>query len=147
MPVCKKCGSSKNIKSGKVKDKQRYECKECGCHFIEGDRRTNEKIKAKKALCVLLYSLGKCSFRMLAKIFDTHPSLVYRWIKETSERLPEYQIDDNITEIEFDEMWHFVKSKKTNYGLLRLLIKEQEEQLRGNLEIVIQKPLKNYIIK
>ena len=59
MPVCKKCGSSKNIKSGKVNDKQRYECKECGCHFMEGEARTNEKIKAKKALCVLLYSLGK----------------------------------------------------------------------------------------
>ena len=56
MSVCKKCGSSKNIKSGKVNDKQRYECKECGCHFMEGDARTNEKIKAKKALCVLLYS-------------------------------------------------------------------------------------------
>ena len=146
MSVCKKYGSSKNIKSGKVNDKQRYECKECGCHFMEGDG-TNEKIKAKKALCVLLYSLGKCSFRMLAKIFNTHPSLVYRWIKEASERLPKYQIEDNITEIEFDEMWHFIKSKKTNYGLLRLLTKEQEERLHGNLEIVIQKLSKNYMIK
>jgi len=147
MPVCKKCGSNKNIKSGKVNNKQRYECKECGCHFIEGDKRISEKIKAKKALCVLFYSLGKCSFRMLAKIFNTHPSLVYRWVKEASEKLLEYQIDDNITEIEFDEMWHFVKSKKTNYGLLRHLIKEQEELLHGNLEIVIQKPLRNYMIK
>ena len=116
MPVCKKCGSSKNIKSGKVNNKQRYECKECGCHFMEGDERTNEKIKAKKALCILLYSLGKCSFHMLAKIFNTHPSLVYRQVKEASKKLPGYQIDDNITEIEFDEMWHFIKSKKTNYG-------------------------------
>ncbi len=108
MPICKKCGSNKNIKSGKVNHKQRQECKECGCHFMEGEERTNEKIKAKKALYVLLYSLGKCFFRMLAKIFNTYLSLVYRWAKEASEKLPEYQIDENITEIEFDEMWHFV---------------------------------------
>ncbi len=117
MPICKKCGSDKNIKSGKVNHKQRYEWKECGCHFVEGDDRTNDKIKAKKALCVLFYSLGKCSFRMLAKIFDTHPSLVYKWVTEAADRLPQPEISDDITEIEFDEMWHFIKSKKTNYGL------------------------------
>jgi len=44
MPICKKCGLDKNIKSGKVNNKQRYECKEYGCHFVEGDNRTNDKI-------------------------------------------------------------------------------------------------------
>lgn len=147
MPICKKCGSNKNIKSGKVNNKQRYECKECGCHFVEGDNRTNDKIKAKKALCVLFYSLGKCSFRMLAKIFNTHPSLVYKWIIEASDKLPQSQISDDITEIEFDEMWHFIGSKKTNCGLLKLLIRIQEEQSPGNLETVIQKHFRDYIIK
>lgn len=147
MPICKKCGSNENIKSGKVNQKQRYECKKCGCHFIEGDERTNEKIKAKKALCVLFYSLGKSSFRMLAKIFNTHPSLVYRWVVEASNKLPAYQINETITEIEFDEMWHFVKSKKTSYGLLKLLTEEQEKQLHGYLESVIQIHLKDYTIK
>lgn len=117
MPICKKCNSDKNIKSGKVNAKQRYQCKQCGCHFTEGDNRTNEKIIAKKTLCVMFYSLGKVSFRMLAKIFDTYPSLVYRWVVEASEKLPEQQINDSITEIEFDEMWHFIKSKKTKCGL------------------------------
>ena len=41
---------------------------------------------------------------------------MYRWIKEASERLPKYQIEDNIAEIEFDEMWHFIKSKKQIMG-------------------------------
>ncbi len=44
-------------------------------------KQANEKIAAKKAMCVLLYSLSKASYSMLAKIFDTWPSLVYRWIK------------------------------------------------------------------
>jgi len=116
MPNCKNCKSDNIIKSGKVNHKQRYKCKDCGYHFVEGDARTNEKIAAKKALCVLFYSLGKGSFRMLAKIFNTHPSLVYRWIVEAGAALPEPQVADDIKHMEFDEMWHFVKAKKTNFG-------------------------------
>lgn len=60
-----------------------------GCHFIEWDKRTNEKIKAKKALCILFYFLDKYSFHMLAKIFNTRPSLIYKWV--ASEKLPYYK--------------------------------------------------------
>jgi insertion element IS1 protein InsB len=31
------------VKSGKVRGKQRYKCKECGYNFVIGDARTNEK--------------------------------------------------------------------------------------------------------
>lgn len=39
---------------------------------------------------------------MLAKIFDNHPSLVYRCVVEKYEKLPQQQqqIDDSITEID-----------------------------------------------
>ena len=50
MISCKKCGSEKYVKNGKVRGQQRYLCKACGCNYIEGDRRTNEKIKARKAI-------------------------------------------------------------------------------------------------
>jgi transposase-like protein len=30
---CPKCSSKERVKSGKVKGKQRYKCKECGCHY------------------------------------------------------------------------------------------------------------------
>ncbi len=49
---------------------------------------------------------------MLAKIFDTWPSLIYRWIKEAGANLPEPEISGEITQMEFDEMWHFVGNKK-----------------------------------
>jgi len=48
MISCKKCHSSKCIKSGIVANKQRYKCKDCNATFREGDNRTNEKIIAKK---------------------------------------------------------------------------------------------------
>jgi len=42
-----------------VSDKQRDHCKDCQYNFREGDGRTNEKIVAKKALCILLYGMAK----------------------------------------------------------------------------------------
>ncbi|MDR0493649.1 MAG: hypothetical protein LBH74_08460 [Nitrososphaerota archaeon] len=63
-------------------------------------------------MCILLYSLSKASYTMLAKIFDTWPSLVYRWIIQAEAQLPDTEISDEICEIEFDEMWHFVVQKK-----------------------------------
>lgn len=116
MLKCKKCESESIVKDGKVRGKQRYLCKECGYNFVEGDAQTNEKIQAKKAMCVLQYAQGKASYNMLAKLYHTWPSLVYRWVKEAGMRIPEPQISENIKEIEFDEMRHFIGRKKTNFG-------------------------------
>ena len=98
MVKCKKCKSENIVKNGKVRGKQRYLCKDCRYNFVEGDARTNEKIKAKKAMCVLQYGQGKASFNMLAKIYDTWPSLVYRWVKEAAEQLPEPEIAEDTKE-------------------------------------------------
>jgi transposase len=112
MPTCKKCGSDQTVKSGVVAGKQRYKCKECGCNFREGDARTNETVAAKKALCILLYAMTKGSFRMMGKILKTDHSLVYRWVRAFGESLPEPVVSGEITQMEFDEMWHFIGSKK-----------------------------------
>ena len=116
MPECKNCKSEKVVKSGKVRRKQRYKCKECGYNFVVGDDRTNEKIAALKALCVLLYSLGKGSYNMMGKLFGRNRSLIYRWIREAGLNTEEPVVDGEITQIEFDEMWHFIQSKKRNFG-------------------------------
>jgi len=39
MVTCKRCGSDRTVKNGKVRDKARYKCKKCGLHFVEGDGR------------------------------------------------------------------------------------------------------------
>ena len=46
MPICKRCGSNNCVKSGFVRTKQRYLCKDCGYYFVEGDQRTNKKTRA-----------------------------------------------------------------------------------------------------
>jgi transposase-like protein len=113
---CKNCNHSQTVKSGKARGKQRYKCKSCGYNFVVGDDRTNDKIIVLKALVVLLYALSKGSYNMLGKIFNRDRSLIYRWIKEAGLSFDEPTVDNNIKEIEFDEMWHFVKSKKQTVG-------------------------------
>ena len=140
MVKCKNCESGCIVKNGKTREKQRYRCKECGYNFVEEDGRTNEKIAAKKAMCVLLYSLSKASYSMLAKIFDTWPSLVYRWIKEAGAKLPDQEVSGQISQMEFDEMWHFIGNKKTNFGSSKLLTVAHGELLPGCSAIVILQP-------
>jgi transposase-like protein len=112
MPKCKKRGLERPIKNGVIAGKQRYRRQECGCNFREGDNRTNESAEAKKALRVLLYAMTKGSFRMMGRILGIDYALVYRWIRSFGESLPEPEVPGDITEMEFDEMWHFVGSKK-----------------------------------
>jgi transposase-like protein len=116
MPRCKNCKSERVVKSGKVRGKQRYKCKDCGYNFVEGDERTNEKIVALKALCVLIYSLAKGSYNMMGKLFGRNRSLIHRWIREAGINAEEPAIEGEIAEIEFDEMWHFIQSKKRSFG-------------------------------
>jgi len=147
MPKCKNCNNEKTVKSGFVRGKQRYKCKECGYHFVEGDGRTNEKIAAKKAMCVLLYSLSRASFNGLARIFNTWPSLIYRWIVEAGASLPDEDVPGDIKEMEFDEMWHFIQSKKRNFGLSKPLIVAHGELWPGFSAVVILKHLNGSTIR
>jgi transposase-like protein len=112
MPRCKNCGSERSAKNGKVRGKQRHRCAGRGHSYVEGDARTNERIAAKRATLVLLYSLGKASFNMLARLFDMWPSQVYRRVAKEGLPLPERGVPGGIKEIGFDGMRRFVESKK-----------------------------------
>ena len=140
MLECKRCSGQQVVKNGIVAGKQRYKCKDCKYNFREGDERTNDKIIAKKALCVLLYAMAKGSFRMLGRILHTDHTLVYRWIRHFGESLPDPVISGDITEMEFDEMWHFIGQKKRNFGLSKPLIVAHGEPWVGCSAIVILQP-------
>ena len=147
MPVCKNCKSAQVRKNGIVAGKQRYRCKECGLNFREGDKRTNENVAARKALCILLYSMAKGSFRMIGRILGIDHSLVYRWIQEFGYSLPEPNVPNDVKHMELDEMWHFVHSKKEEYGSSKLLTVVQGELWPGFSAIVILKPSNGYTTK
>ena len=140
MVPCKRCSGEQTVKNGKVRGKARYKCKQCSLNFVEGDERVKASLVVKKALAVILYSLGKASFNMLGKIFGHSPSLMYRWIVEEMAKLPEPAVAGDIKEMEFDEMWHFIGSKKTKSGSSRRWIVAQGELLPGCSAVVMLQP-------
>ena len=142
--ICKKCHSSKTVKNGVVRNKQRYHCKECLHNFVSGDERVNPTTQTKRALTVILYSLGKVSYGMLAKLFNVSRTTIQNWIEIEADLLHDPIIVDNITEIEFDEMWHFLHQKKTNIGYLKHMIEHQRELSHGLQAVVMHILSKNY---
>ena len=140
MIKCKRCNSERVVKNGFVRNKQRYNCKDCDYNFVLGDARNKHETEIKKALSVILYSLGKASFGFLGKLFGVSRSTPYRWIKKMAEGIAEPEIPADIKEVEFDEMWHFVQSKKTRNGSSRRWIVAQGELLPGLSAVVILKP-------
>ena len=142
---CRYCGSENNHKSGIIRGKQRYKCKDCGKNFLETDGRTKETTIAKRALAVMLYTFSKASYNFLAKkIFHCSPTTIMNWVKKASAETKMPEITNDIKEIEFDEMWHFIGSKKTKNGFSKLLIANQEKLLPGLQVTVMLQLSENY---
>jgi len=145
---CRYCGSEKTHKSGIIREKQRYKCKDCGKNFLETDGRSKQTTIAKRALAVMLYTFSKASYNFLAKkIFHCSPTTVMNWIKKAGAEVKMPEITEDIKEIEFDEMWHFIGSKKTKNGSLKRWIAKQEKLLPGLRVTVMLQPSKNYTTK
>src|SRR5262245_6436322 len=117
MIACKHCQETRTVKNGFVRGKQRYRCQACGYNFVVGDERHTHTTEVKKALCIILYSLGKASFGFMAKLLGVSRTTTYYWIRQAAAATDEPAIATNIQEIEFDEMWHFIQAKKEKSGL------------------------------
>jgi transposase len=141
---CKHCGSGKTCKNGHRKGKQLYYCRGCGKSFFKPLEKIDQE--PKKRLAVVLYGTGKASYRYLAKLFGVCPATILKWVKKYAEQVAMPEISKDVTEIEIDELWHFLHSKKTSYGLSELLIDEAEKLWHGLREVEIQK-LSNDSIK
>ena len=137
MVACKHCGDSEVVKNGIVREKQRYKCGRCGYNFTEGDGRVDRNLVVKRALAVILYSVGKASFNMLGRIFGVSRSLTYRWIKAEADQLSAPEVPGSVKEMEFDEMWHFIGSKKTKNGSSKRWIVGQGEPWPGCWAVVM----------
>jgi transposase len=140
MISCKNCKKTNIIKNGFVRHKQRYQCQICGYNFVLGDTRHPQATEIKKALSIILYALGKASFGFLAKLFGVSRTTTYYWIRDAAALIDEPPIDADIQEIAFDEMWHFLQSKKRKFGSLKPWIVAQGELLPGYLVVVMLQP-------
>jgi transposase-like protein len=76
---CPKCSSEQRVKSGKVKGRQRYKCKDCGCHYsVELKSTAKSKSMKKQALHLYLEGLG---FRSIGRFLGVSNVTVLNWIR------------------------------------------------------------------
>ncbi len=133
---CKKCGGKEHSKNGFIKGHQRYKCKNCGYQFVPTLHKGFDE-KTKLTAC-LLYMKG-LSLRTIARLLNTSATSVLRWVRKFA--LQHYEKPIPTSEsvvIELDEMWHFLYSKKTNFGYGKHTAVITESLSTGNVIIEIQ---------
>jgi len=137
MITCTNCQNTHTVKNGFVRGKQRYKCHACGYNFVLGDERHSHATEIKKALAIILYSLGKSSFGFLGKLFGVSRTTTYYGVRQATSRIDNPPIASDIQEIEFDAMWHVIQSKKEKSGFLKPWIVAQGEPLPGYSVVVM----------
>jgi transposase len=139
-PPCPKCASPQVSKNGHVQAVQRWKCqaRDCGYEFTRTTPRGEPA--AKKALALLLYSMGRASYGIIARLLKVSRTTVYRWVRQSAEQMPEPTVPLEITEIEFDEMWHSIGSKKTGVGSGKLWTVIHGEWSPGSSVVVMLPP-------
>ncbi|KAA6341547.1 hypothetical protein EZS27_010664, partial [termite gut metagenome] len=104
---------------GIIKGKQRYKCKECGCHYtVELKSTAKPQSMKKQALHLYLEGLG---FRSIGRLLGVSNVSVLNWIRSFGKAVGELSSESREIEmVEVDEMHSCIGSKKTTagYGLL-----------------------------
>ena len=136
---CRKCQSTDFVKNGHIKKKQRYKCKKCDSQWTENHKHRGRPLE-ERAFAVFHYCHG-LSMNAISKMLDTAPSTLLKWIRNFSNQHahpPEPQTDAVV--LELDEMWHYLKEKKTNSGFGRRFVVIPENSSHGNVVIEIKRP-------
>lgn len=138
---CKKCGSKEYVKAGFTRNLQRYQCKECRCHFTETKRRGVDP--ALKSLAIVLYGFCGLSMGKIARLMKVSTVAVLKWIKAAALDVPPLNPVAESDIVMIDEMWHFVNGKKRKFGSGEPLMGYRVALSDGNWALVVIPALKN----
>ncbi len=119
MQECPRCKSRHFIKSGIVKERQRYKCKECS-YFYSVAQKSDTSKESQRRLALTLYLEG-LGFRSIGRILGFSHVAVYNWIKAFGEQVESLK-QKEATIVEMDEMHSYVGNKETIAGSGLLLI-------------------------
>ena len=78
----------------------------------------------------------------IGKSLNVSAQTILNWIRAFALENYEKPEPSEAIVVELDELWHFIESKKTNYGSGKLMIVTMADLSTGNWEIVIVKPSK-----
>ena len=112
---CRFCQSDQTIKYGKIRNKQRYQCKACHIHFVQDVSYRGIDIEKKlQALKLLKEGMG---FRSTARFLGVTLTSVQRWFKNKSKIIRESHNNVEVSSlkevesVELDELFHYIKKK------------------------------------
>ena len=83
------------------------------------------------------------SIRAIARLIEVSPSAVLTWIKTFAKTHYEKPAPGDAILVELDEMWHYVKSKKTSYGYGKPIVERLENSSTGSVEEGIKQRYQN----
>lgn len=150
---CPKCHAVDFIKYGNIKGKsedinneskiKRYKCKECNCQFTRSTKKGRTEEEKRLSLTLYLEGLG---FRSIGRVIGVSNVAVLKWIRKFGEEYKEIHKSQKIMSkekqskkvriMEIDELWTYVKRKKTKDGYGGVLIGLNIPLLAGKLVIV-----------
>lgn len=138
--ICPKCNSNEVIKNGKIQEKQRFKCKNCGLQFTRTTPRGRPL--EEKAMAIMLYAMG-VSMNAIARLLNVSTPAVLYWIRKFAISTYEKPQPTEAVVIELDEMWHFLNSKKTKFGYGKHIVVIPVNSLTGNVAGAIKIPWQN----
>jgi len=138
---CKKCQSTRYVKSGHTRGFQRYKCKECGCQFTDTKRRGIHP--ALKSFAIVLYAYCGVSMGKIARLYKVSTVAVLKWVRAAALDVTPLNSVCTSDIVMIDEVWHFVNGKKTKYGSGEPLMGHRVDLLDGNWAIVAMPAPKN----
>ena len=140
---CPKCSFEKSVKSGIIKERQRYKCKNCGCNYtVELKSTAKPKSMKKQALHLYLEGLG---FRSIGRFLGVSNVSVLNWIRSFGKEVQELSAQNQAIEmVEVDEMHSYIGSKKTSAGYGLLLIDMGKDSSTSLLAIEATKRQENF---
>jgi len=89
---CPKCCGSERIKSGKIKGRQRYKCKKCGCNYTVAIK-SSAKPKSLKKKVLHLYLEG-LRFRSIGRFLGVSNVSILNWIRDFGEKVQKLHADN-----------------------------------------------------
>ena len=139
---CPKCQSENRVKSGIVRNLQRYKCKDCNCNYtvcfdVVFEKDVEKDKKRRFALSLYLEGLG---FHSIGRLLGISHVSVLNWIHKYGKTLENVRNPRPAQIVEMDEMHSYIWHKKNFNGFGLLLIETPENTLISLLDTEAQKP-------
>ena len=124
---CSHCQSASVIKSGVVRQRQRYRCRDCRRHFSLG--WSPQSTAGTRALAISLY-LDGAPVRRIAKWSGYSHVAVLKWIRRATADLPAAELPGKKERAAFNvrETEHFTNRKTKKLDLFEMLENDRSDK-------------------